>query len=99
MNSLFKSNVALDGGGAIFSQGNVIVTNSEFQSNSLVSLENQRLTGGAIWSIDTVRVHNSKFISNSAIAGGAIYSTNALIFDSEFELNLAKGTGGGCFWR
>ncbi len=76
-----------DDGGAIYSQGNLDVSNCVFDGNSASS-------GGAIIS-GTLTLTASRFINNRAIgAGGAIYGSGAVVTDCVFADNIANTSGG-----
>jgi hypothetical protein len=91
------------GGGAIFNDGNLTVSNSTLINNATTG------HGGAIYSRFSLNINNSTFVSNNAASGGAIYiaggifltpnSTNT-IANSTFvsnQANAANGLGGGVF--
>jgi hypothetical protein len=75
INSTFSANEA-GYGGAVFSQGDVIVDSSTFYGNQATHPEIG--IGGAIWSVKKLYSLNSTYVGNSAdpsaVGGGAIYS-------------------------
>lgn len=80
------SNLNDSNGGAIYSEGSLIINNCEF--NSCVANN-----GGSIYSKGKIIVNDSKFYNNRAFAyGGAIYclSDNSLFNNSIFKDNHAK---------
>ena len=98
-NCLFKENTADDDdGGAIFSNGEVIIKNSIFDNNKAC------VDGGAVWCKNNVRVFNSTFTSNAAKGfsrqcyGGAICSEeDVFIDDCNFTSNYANDYGGAVY--
>ena len=94
--SVFDSNLAYDGGGAIYCENDVNIMGCLFEKNSCSCMDSY---GGAINSV-TVSVSNSIFRNNRAIKdGGAIYS-NQMKTDSgsSFENNQAVNGDGGAIY-
>ena len=80
-------------GGAIFSNGEVVLINSTFKNNVIVapdikldgsSNKNSNVHGGAIFA-DKLTIENSSFISNSATCNEIYYE------DSVYAINVACG--------
>ncbi|MDO5849880.1 MAG: right-handed parallel beta-helix repeat-containing protein [Methanobacteriaceae archaeon] len=93
------SNLDNSNGGAIYSEGILIVNNCEF--NNCVANN-----GGAIYSKGRLLINNSKFYNNRAFAsGGAIYCSadNSLVNNSGFIENYAQSktteVSGGAIWN
>ena len=91
-NVSFKNNHAKSGG-AIYFDGNGIVINSNFTSNTANDADDS--CGGAIYFYGNGTVLGSKFINNSArYDGGAVYIwMNGTIEDSNFSDNEAQNGG------
>lgn len=93
--SLTISNVTIRNGGAnpqgggIYSNGNLIVRDSRFESN----LSNN---GGAIFSQNSLVLENSTFEGNMANSGGGLYQMGGTvsILNSTFFNNMADSDGG-----
>lgn len=94
-NSYFKSNIVDDdNGGAVFSKGDVIIENSDFDYNVADNY------GGAVYCEKNVDVSNSVFRFNRAENddGGAIFSKGKVtIKRSSFIENFADDYGGAVF--
>ena len=82
------------GGGGIFNNGTLIVSNSTFSGNSAYDYN-----GGGIYSFGTLIVSNSTFSNNSAYDyGGGIYSYGSFIVsNSTFSSNSSGYYGGGIY--
>jgi CSLREA domain-containing protein len=71
--SHFFDNEAALGGGAVWSDANLVVERSTFQSNNVTSTDSSDPGGGAIgFSADLLDVRRSTFAGNEAFRGGAI---------------------------
>ena len=83
-----------DGGGGIFNNGTLIVSNSTFSGNNAYDYN-----GGGIYSYGTLIVSNSTFSNNSANDyGGGIYSYGSFIVsNSTFSSNSSGYYGGGIY--
>ena len=99
-NCIFKNNkVKDDDGGAIYSNGRLIIENSTFDSNNADDY------GGAIFCAKSVDINNCTFISNKVsgailvqCSGGAIYSKDDVIINnSTFDNNYAGDYGGAIY--
>lgn len=82
-----------ENGGAIYSNGNLIIDNCVFSNNTAVNY------GGAIYQNGklVLTISSSKFIDNSAAFGGAVYSAihgKSTVTNSEFISNAAIKFGG-----
>ncbi|MCL4559096.1 MAG: hypothetical protein M1281_00585 [Chloroflexi bacterium] len=88
--SLFEDNTSL-AGGAIYNQGNLVITHSAFTTNTAGG------HGGAIQAYGPINLSDSTFTTNSAGGnGGAIDTTvDATVTDSTFSTNTAGYRGGG----
>jgi predicted outer membrane repeat protein len=92
--TIANGNSATGGGGGIYSNGTVTVTNSTFSGNSAYD------GGGSIYSNGWLTVTNSTFSGNSAtgVGGGGITNTGPLtVINSTFSGNSATGVGGGIY--
>lgn len=89
-----STGINVDGGGAIFSIGELIVNNSIFDNNSVYA------HGGAVFVDSTnfyslATIQNSTFYRNRAFSGGAIYNHGHVnLKNSTFELNSSTDVGG-----
>ena len=88
-------------GGAIFSNGNTVISNCYFEGNSVSIGDPSRNGGGAIMNRGSLTVMNCNFVNNTASTiGGAIrngmgYSTDTItIMYSNFTGNHAGSWGG-----
>lgn len=93
----FRHNTAYSGG-AISNTGTLSIENSCFESNIATTA-----SGGAVYSIGNLTVDNSLFKANTAQNenlghGGAIFSYNLTLTNSNFTLNEAKGGYGGAVY-
>lgn len=102
LDSLLQNNAATgnlsgnNSGGAIYTTGNLTITRTVFNANS-VDLSASPGQGGAIHFLGTTLiVEDSTFERNEAVAGGAIFG-NANISGSTFFLNSASNSGGAVF--
>jgi CSLREA domain-containing protein len=84
-NSAFHNNSAGDYGGAIFSDGTILISNSTLSNNS------SGLGGGA--AADNLTVRNSTLSGNSAPTGAALYAGGSLTLKNSI---LANSTGPDC---
>ena len=79
-------------GGAIFSDGNLTITNCRFEGNVASRF------GGAIWanaSFTQTIIRNSMFVNNRAVFGGAIrMATGMTVENSTFTGNVARSAAG-----
>lgn len=99
--SVFKKNSLVfadgKGGGVIYNNGKLEVSNTEFESNSVVAARGDTAwsgMGGAIHNNGTAEIENSAFITNSAEKGGAIYNSGTLtVTGGKFEGNKASSGG------
>ena len=96
--SVFNGNVALtDGGGAIYSEGSLIVEDSSFSGNS--GQYSGYGGGGGIYNDGSATITNSHFYSNTSSysgGGGGIVNWSGLtVNNSEFKGNSASLDGGG----
>lgn len=78
-NSTFEDNRALYGGGAIESQGDVVIDSSTFSSNQVTSTDTPNTySGAAVYSAGDIYALNSTFENNTIAStnssGGALYS-------------------------
>jgi predicted outer membrane repeat protein len=90
-NSIFRSNSADGGGGAIGVFKNLNVSASSFEGNTSPSY------GGAIYAHDLSYnrlISNSTFQNNNARYGGALSITRSVISNSKFYGNAAQSYGG-----
>ncbi len=92
--STFDNNQAIDGG-AIWSNGTLVVKNSSFTGNNATN-------GGAISADGVVIIDGSHFVNNNATdSGGAIFSNNAStvmnISKSTFDENNGISKGGAIY--
>ena len=79
-------------GGAIYSEGNLGISNSIFENNAAE-------IGGAVYSEGSLTVSDSIFSGNFAEKGGAIYFIgSAIVEDSNFTGNVAHWLGGGAVY-
>ena len=90
-NSTFDTNSASIGGGAIASNGNIVINGSTFKNNSTASASGGS-GGGAIETTGSLTVDNSTFNNNTAGKGGAIYNegSTSTITNSTFAANSAN---------
>ncbi len=89
----FNSNSAHVDGGAIYSEGRSIISNSSFIGNTAAGAIIERSFGGAIFS-NVIEIEGSLFESNSAYnLGGAVYADAIKIKSSTFISNSAKEGG------
>ena len=94
-NSIFKSNLAQDSGGAIYSQGDVNLYNTTFESNNAKEDMTGDNNGGAVFGVNSVSADGCTFKSNEAIKkGGAIYAAvgKVVLKNSLFQSNTATGS-------
>lgn len=96
--STFYNNASKIGGGAIASNGYVLIDRSTFTANSTES-QNGDSGGGAIENTGPMTITTSTFNGNSAGKGGAVYNEGgtALVVNSTFSGNsvtVAPRTGG-----
>ena len=78
-------------GGAIYSDGQLVLSYCEF-------IYNAGYFGGAVYSRNSLHVYNSAFNTNYADSGGAIYSLGDLIVEnSVFMDNYAEYSAGAIF--
>ena len=96
-NCVFETNSAVDGGGAIDCDSDIIVIHCLFENNFCESLDSE---GGAIRAILNITVSNSTFKNNRAEkSGGALYSHYInIINSSSFENNNAINGNGGAIY-
>lgn len=76
-------------GGAIFSDGDLLIEDSQFSGNTATNF------GGAVFndSGETFDILGSTFTSNSAALGGAVYGDSMIIEESTFTTNVAQAGG------
>ena len=86
-NSTLTGNSAGQGGGAIYSNGSLIVSNSTFSKNS------GQFYAGAIFSNTKATISSSTFYNNSSNTGGGIYGGGSLTVANSI---FANNTGGNC---
>ena len=87
-NSTFIDNTAF-GGGAIYTEAVLAITNSTFNGNSVTNW------GGAIYNINNLTATNNTFSNNKAFNGGAICNGGELTLNnSTLNNNNAAGYGG-----
>ena len=90
-NCSFTNNEISYDGGAIYSEGNLVVQDSFFTNNKADD-------GGAIYSEGNLVVQDSFFTNNKADDGGAIYSTgNLAVENCVFNENQAYCSGGAIY--
>ncbi|MGK7926933.1 MAG: CHAT domain-containing protein [Spirulina sp.] len=99
-NSTFSGNFASNGGGGIFSNGNVEISNSRIVGNSSYhSVSSTNNTGGGIRTISgNITVSNSTVSGNSTNRGGGGISSNSgdiTLINSTVSGNSANTNGGG----
>ena len=108
-NITFKNGESNDSGGAILSNGNLIINYSEFKNNKSISggavsannisinnsifKDNEALYGGAIDALDNATINSSTFKLNESKYGGAIIAKQLNIFNSSFSHNSAEYGG------
>lgn len=87
----FIANTALNSGGAIYNEGHIILTGSDFIRNTATRME-----GGAIYAMGwPTIVMNCVFVGNLAAAGGAVFSAGSTaVTNCTFAENRANDTGG-----
>lgn len=94
LNLAIKNGSSSGGGGGVFNQGTLNITETTFTGNNATAGS----YGGAINNSGTVNITNSSFYSNSASQGGAIYNVGAVmnITNGTFGSNVA-GSGGAIY--
>jgi predicted outer membrane repeat protein len=101
-NTLFKTNIADDGGGAIYSEKGILsIDYSTFELNSASTISSNG--GGAIYAENNnINLQNSIFMSNIAYRsyGGAINNKDSSLTSSNnyFISNIADGGDGGAIY-
>jgi choice-of-anchor C domain-containing protein len=85
----FEGNTAGSSGGAIYSGGVLMISDSTFHANSAKF-------GGALHTEGTATLESSEFTENSAVLGGAVnnWKRPLVIGQSLFENNIASNAGG-----
>src|SRR5215216_536112 len=73
-------------GGAIFNDGNLIVTDSIFINNASTG------NGGAIYSRSVLAITNSTFVNNTAFSGGAVSLDGGLFLNPESSRRIVNST-------
>ena len=94
-NSVFQSNTANSGGGAIYVSEGLSISSSNFIQNS-VSHDYYIGYGGAIKGTNinySKSIDGSTFTENIATYGGALAIANAIVEDSRFSDNVANAGG------
>lgn len=97
-NSTFDANSAFLGGGAIASNGIIVITGSTFKNN-VTSSNGGTSGGGAIETTGSLTVNTSTFNNNTGGKGGAVYNESgiATITNSTFSgnsVNVSPRSGG-----
>ncbi|NLX12320.1 MAG: hypothetical protein GXY44_01520 [Phycisphaerales bacterium] len=87
----FIANTALNGGGAIYNEGRIILTGCDIIRNTATRME-----GGGVFSTGGYAIAmNCVFVANSAAAGGAMFSlSETAVTNCTFTENQANDTGG-----
>ena len=85
LDSVFSDNTSLFSGGAIVSEGDVIIDRSTFSGNSANA-------GGAVNGYEAY-ISNSTFVENEGAAGGAVNAYAVIVYNSTFVENRAVGEG------
>lgn len=86
INSTFENNTCFVSGGAVFSQGKLSITGSNFTNNSAPN-------GGAVYGMTNLNVNNSIFKGNNATLGGALYGEGTFVINNStfIENNATHG--------
>ena len=71
-NSTFTNNKTTGAGGAIYTEGQLVLENTDFTGNRDVSQEMNGGNGGAIFADGSIKITGGKFEDNFAHSGGAI---------------------------
>ncbi len=96
--SLFISNTALHGGGAIFNDGTMTLINNTFLGNSTQGACDQQACGGAIRTNGVMTITNSLISDNYVMHGGAGGVTNGgylTILNTTLSNNTSMNGGAG----
>ena len=100
--ALFSGNKSTtNGGGAIYSLGQLTLTNSIFRNNQTTGSGNGEVGGAVRIGGGTFTVNGSTFEKNSSRQGGAIHlmsATKAEINNASFSINESTNAGGGAIY-
>jgi Right handed beta helix region len=80
--TIFRDNIAHDGAAISLFEGNLVVLNSVFSNNTVLSLSGRGAAFNCIRS--TLQVTNSTFVRNTADNGGAVISTQ--LFEGDYSV-------------
>ncbi len=89
------NSVSGNGGGGIFSNGTLVMNNTEVSYNKAASYG----SGGGVYAANTSTITNSEIKFNEARLGGGIYKTNnsIYIYNCTLDSNTAYEYGGGFY--
>lgn len=91
-NITLTKGVGINGGGALFVGGNLIVSNTTFTNNSTFGFGK----GGGAYVTGTLTLTNTQLLSNTASGGGGAYALGAMtISGGRFENNYSNAQAGG----
>ena len=93
-NSTFNSNVGRYGGGAIYSNNDIKINDSDFENNSVI--EN---AGGALNVYGNAELNCCNFTSNSASSYGGAVSTNYTKINNSNFISNSASTAGAIMWK